>query len=161
MRFYLVDKVTELNQGTSIKGVKCWTMTDEIFNDHFPGHPMVPGVLLIESCAQLLSVLFEESYGALQPARDVYVILSIVHKAKFRVPVRPGDRCELTGTLRTLDRDRASGSCQVFVEGELVSEVDLSFTTIDKARVPANPYLQRRHAEYRDIILSRRERAVP
>jgi 3-hydroxyacyl-[acyl-carrier-protein] dehydratase len=160
MRFYLVDRITELDPGVSIRGVKCWTLSDEIFADHFPGLPMVPGVLLIESCAQLLGVLIDESYGARHPGGSgVYVVLSIVHKAKFRVPVHPGDRCDLAGTLRTLDRNRATGSAQVLVDSELVAEVDLSFTMIEKERLPENPYLQRRDAEYRDILLGRRERA--
>jgi 3-hydroxyacyl-[acyl-carrier-protein] dehydratase len=158
MRFYLVDRVTELHPGTSIKGVKCWTLTDEIFNDHFPGHPIVPGVLLIESCAQLLGLLIGESYRQQQPARDVYAMLSIVHKAKFRAPVQPGDRCELDATLRTLDVNRATGSARVFVEGALVTEVELSFTTFDKNRLSANPYIDRRDAEYRDVVLGRSNR---
>jgi 3-hydroxyacyl-[acyl-carrier-protein] dehydratase len=160
MRFYLLDRITELDPGVSIRGVKCWTLSDELFADHFPGLPMVPGVLLIESCAQLLGVLIDESYAARHPDRGgVYVVLSIVHKAKFRVPVQPGDRCELSGTLRTLDLNRATGSAQVFVDSERVAEVDLSFTMIPKSRLPENPYLQRRDAEYRDILLGRREHA--
>jgi 3-hydroxyacyl-[acyl-carrier-protein] dehydratase len=160
MRFYLVDRVTELKNGTSIQGVKCWTMTDEIFSDHFPGLPMVPGVLLIESCAQLLGVLIEETYRQQHPDRGgVYVVLSIVHKAKFRIPVHPGDQCDLVGTLRTLDLNRATGSGKVFVDSELVAEVDLSFTMIEKNRLPENQYMQRRDAEYRDILLGRKERA--
>lgn len=161
MRFYLVDRVTELNHGTSIKGVKCWTMTEEIFDDHFPGFPMVPGVLLIESCAQLLGILIEESHREQYATETgVHVILSIVHKAKFRMPVFPGDRCELTGTLRTLDLNRATGSAEVSVDGERVAEVDLSFTMIEKNRLPENPYMLRRQAEYRDVILGSKERRV-
>ena len=158
MRFYLVDRIMELTPGASIKGVKCWTLTDEIFNDHFPGHPVVPGVLLIESCAQLLGLLIGETYRGQQPAREVYSILSVVHKAKFRVPVHPGDRCELAGSLRTVDVNRATGAAQVFVDGGLVADVELSFTTFDKSLLPRNPYLDRRDAEYRDVLLGSRIR---
>jgi 3-hydroxyacyl-[acyl-carrier-protein] dehydratase len=150
----MVDRVTALEPGASIRGVKCWSMSDEIFDEHFPGMPLVPGVLLIESCAQLLGVLIEEShvlrYG---PQQGVYVILSIVHRAKFRAPVVPGDRCDLLGKLGTLDQSRATGSAEVHVEGEKVAEVELSFTMIAKSRVAPNPALIRRDVEYRDVIL--------
>jgi 3-hydroxyacyl-[acyl-carrier-protein] dehydratase len=159
MRFYLVDRVTELEHGSSIRGLKCWSMTDEIFNDHFPGFPVVPGVLLIESCAQLLGILIEESHRQQHPSADgVHVILSIVHKARFRLPVYPGDRCELEGTLRTLDLHRATGSAEVFVDAEIAADVDLSFAVVDKHSLPQNAYLERRQREYRDVILSRKER---
>jgi 3-hydroxyacyl-[acyl-carrier-protein] dehydratase len=158
MRFYLVDRVIDLTPGVSIRGVKCWTLTDEIFSDHFPGHPIVPGVLLIESCAQLLGLLIDDSYRQQQPPREVYAILSMVHKAKFRVPVVPGDRCELAATLRTLDVNRATGSAEVFVDGRLVADVELSFSTFDRAMLPANPYIDRRDGEYRDVLLSRSKR---
>lgn len=159
MRFYLVDRITELNHGASISGIKCWTITDEIFADHFPGLPMVPGVLLIESCAQLLGILIEESYLREHPGEaGVHVILSIVHKAKFRLPVYPGDRCELLGTLRTLDLNRATGAAKVLVDGEVAAEVDVSFTMLQKNRLPDNPFLQRRDAEYREVILRPVER---
>jgi 3-hydroxymyristoyl/3-hydroxydecanoyl-(acyl carrier protein) dehydratase len=161
MRFYLVDRVTELVRGTSITGVKCWTLTDEIFNDHFPGRPMVPGVLLIESCAQLLGVLIAETYLKQDPARDVYVILSVVHRARFRIPVQPGDRCVLEGTLGTIDLNRATGSGRVLLDGELAADVDLSFTTMDRDRLPANEYLRRREAEYLDVLLRGHERRRP
>jgi 3-hydroxymyristoyl/3-hydroxydecanoyl-(acyl carrier protein) dehydratase len=159
MRFYLVDRVTELNPGESIEGVKCWTMTDEIFQDHFPGMPMVPGVLLIESCAQLLGMLIEQSYAREHPdAAGVYVVLSIVHKAKFRLPVQPGDQCRLYGTLRTLDLNRATASARVLVESEVAAEVDLSFTMIATDKLPQNEHMSRRQSEYRDFVLNRGER---
>ena len=94
MRFYLIDKVLEIELENSIKGIKCWTLTDEIFNDHFPGFPVVPGVLLVESTAQLLGMLINKSYLKTFPDKgNVYAILSIIHKAKFRSIVVPGYRC--------------------------------------------------------------------
>ena len=53
MRFLLIDKIKELNPGVSAIGVKCWSIDNEIFQDHFPGFPTTPGVLLTESMAQL------------------------------------------------------------------------------------------------------------
>ena len=61
MRFYLIDRITNIEIGKTVSGIKCWTITDEIFTEHFPGFPVVPGVLLTESMSQLLGYLIEKS----------------------------------------------------------------------------------------------------
>ena len=85
MRFFLIDRITEINPGSTAKGLKAWSLDNEIFQDHFPGFPTVPGVLLTESMAQLSGILIEKSYyqeyGDKNP---VYPVLSIIQKAKFR-----------------------------------------------------------------------------
>ncbi len=153
MRFYLVDKVIEIDVGKSIKGIKCWSLSDEIFNDHFPGFPVVPGVLLVESTAQLLGLLIDKSYQNTFPGKgEVYVILSIIQKAKFRDLVIPGDRCEIKGVLKTLDYNRASGTAEIFVEGKLVAQTELSFALLAKNMLPENKYLERRNSEFFEVI---------
>jgi 3-hydroxyacyl-[acyl-carrier-protein] dehydratase len=157
MRFYLVDRVLELDLGKSIKGIKCWTMTDRIFDEHFPGFPVVPGVLLIESCAQLLGVLIEKTFVEEFPEKEkVYVMLSMVHKAKFRDMILPGDKCEILGKLKTLDYNRASGSAEIYLDQELVSEVELSFIIIPQSKIPNLPSMSRRLTDYTDVILRKR-----
>ena len=59
MRYYLIDKVTELSVGRRARGVKCATLTDEILHDHFPDFPMLPGALIVEAAAQLAGFLLE------------------------------------------------------------------------------------------------------
>ncbi len=129
MRFLLLDRIYDINLGQSIKGVKCWSLTDEIFLDHFPGFPIVPGVLLIESMAQLSGLLIEESAEPENEngKRDIFGILSIVHNAKFHKFVVPGDKCEIEATLTVLDTLRAATQVETRVDGELVAKAELSF----------------------------------
>ncbi len=60
MKFYLLDRISKINIGKCIEGIKCWSLSDEIFEDHFPGFPIVPGVFQIETMAQLLGILIEK-----------------------------------------------------------------------------------------------------
>ena len=64
MRYYLIDKVTDLVSGERAKGLKCVTLTDDILHDHFPDYPMLPGALIVESAAQLAGFLLEMSFNA-------------------------------------------------------------------------------------------------
>lgn len=145
MRFYLIDRINKIEIGKSIEGIKCWSLSDEIFTEHFPGYPIVPGVLLIESMAQLLGFLVEKSYLVEFPnPYGVHVILGMVHKAKFREIVIPGDRCEIRGKLKSIDINRCNGNAKVYVDGNLIAESDLSFVIISKKDLPENKFIERR-----------------
>ena len=96
MRFYLIDRITKMDLGKSIEGTKCWSLTDEFFNDHFPGFPLVPGVLILESMAQLLGTLVEKSHLAeFADKNGVYAVLSIARKVKFKRFIIPGDQMRM------------------------------------------------------------------
>src|SRR5204862_4295995 len=98
MRYYLIDKVTELTAGQRARGVKCVTLTDEIMHDHFPDFPMLPGALIVEAAAQLAGFLLEMSFnGPQQPL--VRALLVQIQRAKFYEPVVPGDRLDITATI--------------------------------------------------------------
>ena len=105
MRFYLVDKITEFRKGKSIKGWKNVSMTEPYFTFHFPRHPVMPGVLIIEAMAQLAGLMIEMSFP-----REHYkkAFLSIVDKTKFRFMVRPGDRLEMEAELENSSENGAS-----------------------------------------------------
>ena len=152
MRFYLLDKITKFEIGKTAEGVKCWSLSDDIFNEHFPGYPVVPGVLLIESMAQLLGILIERSRLVEFPdTKGVFVILSIVHKAKFRKIIIPGDKCILKATLKSLDINRGTGSATVKVGDKLMAEAELSFVIGSRSELPDNKFIDRRE-EYINIL---------
>ena len=155
MRFYLLDRVTEINLGKSIKGIKCWSLTDSIFNEHFRGMPVVPGVLLIESMAQLLGILIEKSYFEKFTNKDkhLYPLLSIVHKAKFRNLIIPGDCMEVTGKLEILDKSIARGSAVVSVKEEKMATSNLSFSLIGSSDFD-NPALENERDEYLKVLMN-------
>jgi 3-hydroxyacyl-[acyl-carrier-protein] dehydratase len=152
MRFYLLDRITKMEPGHSIEGIKCWTLSDEIFSEHFPGFPLVPGVLLTESKAQLLGYLIEKSHEMeYKNEKGIFVLLSIIQKAKFRNFVVPGDQCVLKGELHSMDFNRASGHVNTFVNNQCVAEAGLSFIILPKTDVPENKYIHRRE-EYHQIL---------
>jgi 3-hydroxyacyl-[acyl-carrier-protein] dehydratase len=154
MRFYLLDRITDMDVGQSISGLKCWTMTEEYFDQHFPGFPVVPGVLVTESMAQLLGILAEKTYNKNFPETDgVYAVLTIIHKAKFKKFLIPGDQARMEGKLTSIDKNMASGIVKVYVGDELFNQAELTFGLIPKTNLP-NPRLAQMREEYFDILFN-------
>lgn len=153
MRFFLLDRITRLEPGNSVSAIKCWSLDNEIFQDHFPGYPVVPGVLLTESMAQMLGILIEKSYYREYAGEEkVYPVLSIIHKTKFRKFVRPGDQCIMEGQLSSIDKIRGSGNATMTVNGELVCEATLSFVIGTAKEMGANPFISRLEQYYQAIL---------
>lgn len=86
--FLLLDRVTEFNSGESIKGYKNITINEPCFTGHFPGHPIFPGVLILEAMAQAAGVLGFKTKGK----TDELYLYAGIDKARFKRPVIPGDR---------------------------------------------------------------------
>jgi 3-hydroxyacyl-[acyl-carrier-protein] dehydratase len=133
IRFYFLDKITKFTLGESVEGCKCWTLSEDIFEQHFPGHPVVPGVFIIESMAQMMGFLIERSYSAKNPEDPgIYAILSIVHKAKFKNFVSPGDKIEMKGSLTTLSDNHANSEVKAYVDKKLAAQAELTFVLVSK-----------------------------
>jgi 3-hydroxyacyl-[acyl-carrier-protein] dehydratase len=92
--FLLVDRVVALEPGKSLVAWKSVTMNEPFFAGHFPGHPVMPGVLILEALAQACALLAMKSLPAERTGDTVTYLMSI-DGAKFRKPVVPGDRLEL------------------------------------------------------------------
>ena len=93
--FLLIDRVEELSIGESIKAYKNVTYNEQIFQGHFPGHPIYPGVIIIEGLAQAGGVLaFKSMEKDGVDLSDKVVYFMSIDNAKFRNPVRPGDKLE-------------------------------------------------------------------
>jgi 3-hydroxyacyl-[acyl-carrier-protein] dehydratase len=91
--FLLIDKLKDIVPNTSAVGVKNVTINEEVFQGHFPGHPIFPGVLIIEAMAQTAGSLVVYSLGP--TAQNKLVYFMTVDEARFRKPVGPGDVLEL------------------------------------------------------------------
>ncbi len=91
--FLMIDRVVDLLRNTSAVGVKNVSVNEHFFQGHFPGHPVMPGVLIIEAMAQTAAVLVVETLGADAAGRVVYFMS--VDGAKFRRPVVPGDQLRI------------------------------------------------------------------
>ena len=126
MRYFLLDRVTELVKGERAKGLKCVTLTDEVLHDHFPDHPILPGALLIEAAAQLAGYLLEESMNP-PGKRPRRALLAQVEKAKFYETCGPGDRVELVATLSAEQEDAAQVAVEATVDGARVFRAQLTF----------------------------------
>ena len=116
----LVDAVTELEPGRRIVAVKNVTVNEEFFQGHFPGAPLMPGVLMIEALAQVATVLLMN--GADGQSR---AFLRGVDNAKFRLPVVPGDRLTLEVTLGPRRTNLARAHGVAYLSGRVVAEAEL------------------------------------
>ena len=124
----LVDRVTRLEIGEEIRAVKAVTFNEQFFQGHFPGHPIMPGVLQLEAMAQVASIVLlrmpchQGKIGYFLSANNV----------KWRKPVVPGDtlviETEITKAKRTIPQ--AVGRC--LVNGQVVSEAELMFNVVDR-----------------------------
>ena len=95
--FLLVDRVVEIVPGQKLLAYKNVTINEPFFTGHFPGHPVMPGVLILESLAQACAILAYKS-AEMDPTREVSYLMAI-DGAKFRKPVLPGDRLDLEVTV--------------------------------------------------------------
>lgn len=119
--FLLIDRVLEFEASKRIVGLKNVTVNEPYFQGHFPGNPIMPGVLIIEAMAQVAALLPLHS----GEKGDTIYFMSI-EKAKFRRPVVPGDqlRCEVNVVQRRNNVWKFSG--KAFVDDKLVSEADFT-----------------------------------
>jgi 3-hydroxyacyl-[acyl-carrier-protein] dehydratase len=122
MRWYFLDRITECDPGKSLRGVKCFTRSELFFMDHFHGHPIVPGVLLIEAVATSGGKAIKVAHPNLLP------MLAKVEKAKFYNSVGPGDQCQIEVQIDSLRQAYALAHGKVTVDNRRVCEVSLMYT---------------------------------
>lgn len=127
--FLLVDRITELEPDKRVVGLKNVTINEEFFQGHFPGMPVMPGVLIIECMAQVAGVMIYKDVPVPQ-AKLIY--FTGIEKARFRRPVVPGDQLRVEMTL--LNRRNNFGKLQgiATVEGKLAAEAVVTFAIVDR-----------------------------
>lgn len=130
MRFILVDRIDRLEIGKSADGHRRISPDDEYFGDHFPGYPVVPGVLVLESLAQLGGRLIGASVER-ATGRRVLPMLARVEHAKFVRPVKPGDRLDLHVELDGLTDDAAKVRAVASVDRQKAAAAEIMFALID------------------------------
>ena len=128
--FLLVDRVTEVEVGKKLVGIKNVTINEDFFNGHFPGHPVMPGVLILEALAQACALLAYKSSG-LDP-KELVIYLMAIDNAKFRKPVVPGDRLTLTAEVVRVKGVIWKQRGVATVDGAVVAEADFLATAVKK-----------------------------
>lgn len=126
MRYFLLDRITEVVVGKQASGVKCVTLTDEVLHDHFPDHPILPGALVTEALAQLAGYLLEATFN--KPDAPVRrAVLAQIEKMKFYNTTGPGERLELKVTIESMLEDAAQVTVEAEAEGERKAKGRLTF----------------------------------
>ena len=125
--FLLIDKIVEMEEGKSVKGIKNVTVYEPFFQGHFPGNPIMPGVLICEALAQAGAVLLlsmEENRGKLG-------VFTGINNFKFRKQVVPGDTLELNAELVTYRHGMGKANVEALVDGKTAAKGEISFAVID------------------------------
>ena len=148
MRYLLLDRIVELAPPARARALKCVSLADDVFVDHFPGHPVMPGALVIEALAQLGGVLIEASQRE-RGRPDLVAVLTMVDRARFRRAVSPGDRLELSVEALAASEEGGQVRGEARVDGTLAAEAELGFAL----RAVKNAELLARRRERLEIWL--------
>ncbi len=128
--FLLVDRVTDVEKGKRAVGIKNVTTNEPFFQGHFPGNPVMPGVLILEAMAQVVA------FSALGPGgvQGKVPYLVGVDRARFRRPVVPGDQLRIEIELVRARGDFGRAACSAYVDGKLAADAEMTFAIVDAAQ---------------------------
>jgi len=127
--FLLVDRILEIEPGKRIVGIKNVTVNEEFFQGHFPGKPVMPGVLIVEAMAQVGGVLLLQNI----PDREKKLVYFMgIDEARFRKPVVPGDQIRFEIEVIRLKTSTCKLQGKAFVDGQLVAEAIIMSAMVDR-----------------------------
>ena len=129
----LVDRITEMELRQSIKGFKNVSISEPAFQGHFPGHPIYPGVLILEGMAQCGGVLALKSSDLTdEEMKNKVIYFMSIDNAKFRTPVRPGDRLDYELEVIKMKSSLMVLKGQAFIDGKVCAEAEFKAMIVDK-----------------------------
>jgi len=132
--FLLVDRITELTPGEYIEALKNVSISEPVFQGHFPDHPIYPGVMIIEGMAQAGGVLAFKSMDGVtkEDIQNKVVYFMSIDKAKFRAPVTPGD--QLVYKINVIKNKGAIWQldAKAYVDDKVVAQAELKAMIVDK-----------------------------
>jgi len=127
--FLLIDRILDLEPGKKVVALKNVTINEPFFQGHFPGHPIMPGVMVLEAMAQAGGVLL---LHAIEHPETKVVYFMGIDKAKFRAPVMPGDQLRFELTMNAFRRNTCKMSGKTFVDGKIVASADFMAMVVDR-----------------------------
>jgi 3-hydroxyacyl-[acyl-carrier-protein] dehydratase len=130
--FLLVDRIIEYDPGKRVVGIKNVTLNEPFFAGHFPGAPVMPGVLIVEAMAQTAGVVM---LASLPDRESKLVFFTGIDGAKFRRPVVPGDQLRLELTVLKLRPRYIKLRGEAYVDGQLVAEAEISSSLVERSLV--------------------------
>lgn len=125
--FLLVDRIVEIEWGQRAVGIKNVTVNEPFFQGHFPGNPIMPGVLIVEALAQVGAV----AILGMEEHRGKLAFFAGIDRVRFKRPVRPGDVLRLEVQVGKMRRNIGTGTGTASVDGQIVAEGELMFALID------------------------------
>ncbi|MFQ5706903.1 MAG: 3-hydroxyacyl-ACP dehydratase FabZ [bacterium] len=128
--FLLVDKIIDLVPMERVVGIKNVTHNEPFFQGHFPGHPIMPGVLILEAMAQTGGILL---LGTQTNPEDKLVYFTGINNVKFRKPVLPGDQIRFEMEMVRFRKSICKMAGKALVDGEVVCEGELSAAIVDRS----------------------------
>jgi beta-hydroxyacyl-ACP dehydratase FabZ len=138
--FLLVDRIVEMEMGKRVVGLKNVTINEPFFVGHFPGYPIMPGVLILEAMAQVGGFLLMRTLGARAEQKVLY--FTGIDAARFRRPVVPGDQIRFEVDFLQLRRQMCRMKGMALVDGKLAAEAELSAVVVPRdSEGPPTPFV--------------------
>ena len=131
--FLLVDRVLELEPGKRAVGIKNVTVNEPQFTGHWPGNPVMPGVLLLEAMAQVGGIMLLTMLGE-DERQDVTAMIVGIDKVRFRRPVLPGDQIKIEAVMQRRKGNMGRIYITAHVDDELACDGEFSFALVDDIR---------------------------
>jgi 3-hydroxyacyl-[acyl-carrier-protein] dehydratase len=148
----MLDRIIEWNIGESAKGIKNVTLSEDFFDDHFPRHPIMPGVLIIEALAQLSGLLLEATIER-DHNKKVKALLTMLEKVKFRNISKPGDTLILNSKILSVHEDSGRVKTVASVNEKIIAETEMIFVWVSLD----DPELEKKRKQLLDFWLEEKK----